>query len=167
MRYTTQLAEECPGLKLRIREPGERMLPLVAEVVTRSKVKRVGIEAHSATVGLARSLAEALPKVELSPTDGLVERLRIVKDRDEIKQTRLACRQAERAFEAVRRMIRPEMTERDLAAELEYQARKCGAKALSFPAIVAVGPRAALPRRIGWTRATSCWSIGASTRGST
>ena len=37
------------------------------------------------------------------------------------------------------------MTERDLAAELEYQARKFGAKALSFPAIVAVGPRAALP----------------------
>jgi Xaa-Pro aminopeptidase len=144
-RYTTQLAEECPGLKLRIRAPGERMLPVVAEVVSRGKVNRLGIEAHSATVGLERSLAEALPKTELLPTDGLGEQLRIVKDRDEVKQTRLACRQAEWAFEVVRGLIQPQMTERDLAAELEYQARKFGAKALSFPAIVAVGPRAALP----------------------
>src|SRR5882757_9951896 len=144
-RYTTQLAEECPGLKLRIRQPGERMLPVVAEAIKRMKVKRLGIEAHSATVGLQRSLVEALPKTELIATDGLVEQLRIVKDKDEINQTRLACRQAERAFEVVRGLIKPEMTEGDLAAELEYQARKAGAKALSFPAIVAVGPRAALP----------------------
>jgi Xaa-Pro aminopeptidase len=144
-RYTTQLAEECPGLKLRIRAPGERMLPVVSDIVAGAKVKRLGIEAHSATVGLERSLAEALPKTELLPTDGLVEQLRIVKDRDEVKQTRLACRQAERAFEVVRGLIQPQMTERDLAAELEYQACKFGAKALSFPAIVAVGPRAALP----------------------
>jgi Xaa-Pro aminopeptidase len=145
MRYTTQLAEECPGLKLRIRAPGERMLPVVADVVKRLKVKRLGIEAQSATVGLARSLTESSPKAEMIATDGLVERLRIVKDRDEIRQTRLACRQAERAFDVVRGLIQPQMTERDLAAEIEYQARKFGAKALSFPAIVAVGPRAALP----------------------
>lgn len=144
-RYTTQLAEECPGLKLRIRAPGERMLPVVADAVMRAKVKQLGIEAHSATVGLERSLADALAKTKLLATDGLVEQLRIVKDRDEVKQTRLACRQAERAFDACRRLIKPEMTELDLAAELEYQARKFGAKALSFPAIVAVGPRAALP----------------------
>jgi Xaa-Pro aminopeptidase len=144
-RYTTQLAEECPGLKLRIRAPGERMLPVVSEVVKRLKVKRLGIEAQSATVGLERSLVASLGKVALVPTDGLVEELRIVKDKDEVKQTRLACRQAERAFEVIRGLIEPRMTERDLAAELEYQARKSGAKSLSFPAIVAVGPRAALP----------------------
>ena len=39
----------------------------------------------------------------------------------------------------------PDMTELDVAAELEYQARRFGAKSLSFPAIVAVGARAALP----------------------
>ena len=30
-RYTTQLEEECPGLKLEIRGPGERMLPVAVE----------------------------------------------------------------------------------------------------------------------------------------
>ena len=173
MRYTTQLDEECPGLKLRIRAPGERMLPVVSDVINRLKAKRLGIEANSATVGFEQSLAEELcPKIQLVVTDNLVEQLRIIKDKDEIKQTRLACRQAERAFDVIRGLIKPAMTELDLAAELEYQARQVGAKALSFPAIVAVGPRAALPHatptaeRIG-RRATSLWSTGASTRGCT
>ena len=57
----------------------------------------------------------------------------------------MACQQARRAFDVVRASLTPDMTELDVAAELEYQARRFGAKALSFPAIVAVGPRAALP----------------------
>lgn len=144
-RYTTQLEEECPGLNLEIRGPGERMLPVTVSVIEKAGVKRLGIEADSATVSLERTLAKDLGGREIVPTDSLVERLRIVKDKDEIDATRRACRQAERAYEVVRALITPEMTELDVAAELEYQARRFGAKALSFPAIVAVGPRAALP----------------------
>jgi Xaa-Pro aminopeptidase len=144
-RYTTQLEEECPGLKLEIRGPGEKMLPITASVIRRTRVQRLGIEAESATVSLERTLAKELPACDIVATESLVERLRIVKDKDEIEATRLAARQAERAFEVVRALLTPEMTELDVAAELEYQARRFGAKALSFPAIVAVGPRAALP----------------------
>jgi Xaa-Pro aminopeptidase len=144
-RYTTQLEEECPGLKLEIRGPGTRMLPVTVGVIEKARLKRLGIEAESATVSLDRTLAKDLPNIELVPTDSLVERLRIVKDKEEIDETRRACRQAERSFDAVKALLTPEMTELDVAAELEYQARRFGAKALSFPAIVAVGPRAALP----------------------
>jgi Xaa-Pro aminopeptidase len=93
--------------------------------------------------------------VELVPTSGWVEELRIIKDKEEIDRTRRACDQARRAFEVVRAKLTPEMTELQVAAELEYQARQFGAKGLSFEAIVAVGTRAALPharpttRRIG------------------
>jgi Xaa-Pro aminopeptidase len=93
--------------------------------------------------------------VELVPTSGWVEELRIIKDKEEIDRTRRACEQARRAFEVVRAKLTPEMTELQIAAELEYQARQFGAKGLSFEPIVAVGPRAALPharptsRRIG------------------
>ena len=145
MRYTTQLDEECPGLKLAVRTPSEKMLPFTESVVSRTKVVRLGIEADSATVALERALTKALPNVKLVAAEGLVEQLRIVKDKSEIDETRKACRQAERAFDVVRAALRTSMTEADVAAELEYQARRFGAKALSFPAIVAVGPRAALP----------------------
>lgn len=144
-RYTTQLEEECPGLKLEIREPGVTMLAGVTKVVQAAKVGRLGIEGQSATVSLCESIQKALPKVELVTTDGLVEQLRIIKDKSEIDATRVACVQARRAYEVVRAGLTPNMTELEVAAELEYQARRFGAKALSFPPIVAVGPRAALP----------------------
>ncbi len=145
MRYTTQLADECPGLRLVVRKPGEAMTKVASKVVERTKIRRLGIEGHSATVSLQQSLAKALPNTKLVVTEGLAEKLRVVKDKDEIAATRLACQQARRAFEVVRASLTPSMTEADVATELEYQARHCGAKALSFPAIVAVGARAALP----------------------
>ena len=145
MRYTTQLAEECPGLALEVRPPGLSMLKAVTKAVKRAKIERLGIEGTSATVSFQQSLAKALPSLQIVVTENLVERLRIVKDKDEIEATREACQQARRAFDVVRAAMTPNMTELDVAAELEYQARRFGAKALSFPAIVAVGPRAALP----------------------
>jgi Xaa-Pro aminopeptidase len=74
-----------------------------------------------------------------------VEQLRMIKDREEIQRTRVACDQARRAFEVVRASLRPEMTELEVAADLEYQARRFGAKCLSFDPIIAAGARAALP----------------------
>ncbi len=144
-RYTTQLEEQCPKLKLLIREPGMQMLPSVAGVIEQAKIERLGIEAGSATVELERALMQALPGAELLATEGLVEQLRIVKDKDEIQATRVAAQLARRSFEVVRALMTPEMTELDIAAELEYQARRFGAQGLSFPPIVGVGPRAALP----------------------
>jgi Xaa-Pro aminopeptidase len=144
-RYTTQLAEECPGLALEVRPPGVSMLKAVTKAVKRAGIERLGIEGASATVAFQQSLVKALPKVEIVVTENLVERLRIVKDKDEVAATRVACEQARRAFEVVRASLTPNMTELEVAAELEYQARRFGATALSFPAIVAVGPRAALP----------------------
>jgi Xaa-Pro aminopeptidase len=155
MRYTTQLAEECPGLALEVRPPGLSMLKAVTKALKRAKIERLGIEGTSATVAFQQSLAKALPDLQIVVTENLVERLRIVKDKDEIEATRVACQQARRAFDVVRAAMTPNMTELDVAAELEYQARRFGAKALSFPPIVAVGPRAALPHATPTSRQLS------------
>ncbi len=144
-RYTTQLEDECPGLALEVREPGVKMLTAVAKVVERARIERLGIEGASATVSFHESLAKALPKLQTVVTENLVERLRIEKDKSEIDATRVACQQARRAFDVVRAGLTSSMTELEIAAELEYQARRFGAKSLSFPAIVAVGDRSALP----------------------
>jgi Xaa-Pro aminopeptidase len=144
-RYTTQLEEECPGLPLEIRAPGVKMLSAVAKTVQSAKVERLGIEGNSATVSFQQSLAKALPKRRLVVTENLVERLRLIKDKSEVDATRVACQQARRAYDVVRASLTSNMTELEVAAELEYQARRFGARSLSFPAIVAVGDRAALP----------------------
>jgi Xaa-Pro aminopeptidase len=154
-RYTTQLGEECPGVDLFIRPPGVTMLQALVRVMRASRVGRLGIEGDSMTVGLRDKIAKKLPKVEIVATSGLVEKLRQIKDKEEIAQIRKAVWQAEKGFAALRSMLRPEMTEKEAADELEHQCRLFGAKDAAFPSIVAVGPRAALPhatpgrRRIG------------------
>ncbi len=144
-RYTTQLEEECPELELNIRGPGKKMLSAVSRLLTSVKAKRLAIEAGSMTVAMYLALQKSSDGCELVPASGWVEELRVVKDRDEIAKTRVACEQARRAFEVVRASLTPEMTELQVAADLEYQARRFGGKCLSFPPIVAVGARAALP----------------------
>jgi Xaa-Pro aminopeptidase len=173
-RYTTQLGEECPGVELNIRPPGVSMLQAVvkelrckgtvpflptvpgrrcASAPGRSlqksgqspRIGRLGIEGDSMTVGLRDRIAGKLPKIELIVTSGLVEHLRLIKDKHEIARLREAIRQAQGAFAALRSALRPEMTEKQAADELEHQCRLFGAKESAFPPIVAVGARAALP----------------------
>ncbi len=147
-RYVTQLDEECPGLDLQIRPPGVSMLQAVVRAVRTAKIAKLGIEGDSMTVGLHDQLAEKLPKTELVATSGLVEQLRLTKDAEEIERLRRAIWQAERAFAVIRSTLRPEMSEKQVADELEHQFRLFGAKDAAFPSIIAVGPRGALPHAV-------------------
>lgn len=154
-RYTTQLEEECPDLELEVRGPKLSMPKLLARVLGRAKLSSLAIENGSMTVGLYRQLESTLPGVELVGTDGLVEELRAVKDRQEIAAICRAVRQAERGFEVIRSAITLDQSEKQIAADLESQLRRFGAEGFSFTPIVGVGPRSALPhgrpstRRIG------------------
>ncbi|MCA9234510.1 MAG: aminopeptidase P family protein [Planctomycetales bacterium] len=152
LRYDTQLHDECPDVELCIRGPGTKMLDFVVKTVEKAGARRMGFEADSMTVGLRDAVADALPKVELAATSGWVEELRMIKDKDEINRTRVACDQARRAFEVVRAGITPETTENQIAADLEYQVRRFGGKGLSFTPIVGVGYRAALPHGMATDR---------------
>jgi Xaa-Pro aminopeptidase len=143
-RYTTQLEDECPDLTIDIRGPGQKMIPCLERFFKKNKVKQLGFESESMTVALHAVLSDKLG-CELEPSADWVEDLRMIKDRDEIERTRVACDQARRAFEVVRSMLTPDMTELEVAAEQEYQARRFGGLSLAFSPIVAVGPRAALP----------------------
>jgi Xaa-Pro aminopeptidase len=112
------------------------------------------------SVGLLKTLEGKLSRCAFHATDGLIEQLRVIKDREEVLATRRAADLARRAFEVVRAAITPDMSELQVAADLEYQTRRFGGKGLSFPPIVAVGSRAALPhanpteRRVGESQFT-------------
>lgn len=144
-RYTTQLGDECPGLDLYVRRSAESMVSATAKLLRKAKLGRVGIEADSITVAYRQHLVASLPRTEIVATTGVIEDLRMVKDHKEVEQIRQAIRVAEKAFAVVRASLRPEDSEKAVAARLEYQMRLFGADASSFRPIVAVGPRAALP----------------------
>lgn len=144
-RYTQQLEEECPGLPIEVRSTGTEMADAVAKVVQATKVANLGIEGNSMTVGFCTKLTEKLERTKILSTTGLVEELRMIKDKEEVQEIREAIEFAERAFGVVRASITPEQTEKEIAYELENQIRRFGGSRCSFTPIVGVGPRGALP----------------------
>ncbi|WP_437204538.1 M24 family metallopeptidase [Planctomicrobium sp. SH664] len=144
-RFVTQLAEESPDVEAVIRTSAQSLAVVWGEQVQRGKLERVGFESHLVTVESIEQLAANCQKCELFPASRLVESLRAVKDSEEIAELRTAIRFAERGFESLKATLTKGKTESQVAAELEFALRQFGADGLSFPAIVAVGDRAALP----------------------
>lgn len=144
-RFTTQLDEECPGLERFIRKTGVLLSEATTKVLSLAKIGKLAVEADAMTVAFREKIGSKLPNLEITPTSGLVEELRQIKDKEEIALIREAARQAEKAFAVLRATLRPEKTEKQVSDELEFQMRMFGARGVSFPSIVAVGPRAALP----------------------
>lgn len=155
-RYVTQLEEECPGLDAFIRPPTVKLHEAAIQVIKDAGVRRLGIEGHLVTVELRDQLTAGVPGVELVPVNWKIEtELRAIKDADEIAEIRSAIDLAQRGFAELRAGLRRDQTERQIAFDLEHAIRRMGGERLAFPAIIAVGDRAALPhyrpgpRRIG------------------
>jgi len=144
-RFTKQIAEECPGLDVQIRPTAQTLLQATAEAVRMLGFRSLGFEKGHLSVGDWETLRELAPTVTWKATRECVEKLRVLKDPSEIAQIREAIHIAERAFDAFRALLRPEDTEKVLCDALEQYVRRCGGHGTSFPSIVAVGERAALP----------------------
>ena len=96
---------------------------------------------------------EAAPPVRLSETSGFVQRLRAVKDADEVARMRAAQAITDAAFDHIVGFMKPGMTEREVQIELDDFMRRHGAESLAFPSIVATGAHAASPHAVpGGTR---------------
>ena len=145
-RYWIQMEEEAPAFALIRARASLTTWALAADRVQAHGWHRIGFESEHLTVDqyerLRASLADGL---ELVPTRGLVEAIRMVKTAEEIEILRLVARIAGRAFDRVRAAIQPGMRERDVAFLLEQTFRELGADGASFETIVAAGERGALP----------------------
>ena len=144
-RYTTQLEEECPDIKFEVRGPDVKMHEHIAQVAKRFKLKSLAFESHEVSVATHAAWDKALDKTELVPTTNQVEQLRMIKDKEEIQTICDAVECAQRAFGVISASLRPDQTEKQVADQMESQIRLFGGECTSFPPIIAVGPRAALP----------------------
>ncbi len=144
-RFTQQLAEECPGLETVIRPPVTPLTEATAQTLDRLGVKHVGIESSHLTVADLEALRGAAANLDWKPGRDRVEQLRACKDAIEVGQIREAIDFAQRAFAMFRALLRPDDCEKDLSDAIESYLRRAGGRGSSFPAIVAVGSRAALP----------------------
>ncbi len=144
-RFTTQLEQECPRLEAYIRPNTREMTQAVAEVAGKLGLASLGFEAAHLSVAAHLKLKEELKTVELAPKLDLVESLRQIKDDAELAAIREAVAIAQDAFLRLKGELRPEDSEKAAADRLDAHMRTLGATGTSFPTIVAVGRRAALP----------------------
>lgn len=87
-------------------------------------------------------------QVNLVETEGLIENARVVKDEEEIESIQKACEITDKAFEYIIRNISENMTEKDVAFEIEKFMIQNGADDLAFDLIVAFGENTSMPHAV-------------------
>lgn len=143
-RYQTQVQSECPS-EIVVQIEAASLWTGVWRVLADHNAHAVGFEsAHLAHRDFQRLLEQG-DRHAWRPLVDAVERLRLRKDEDEVALIREAGRVATAALERVIGDVRPGLTELEVCGLLECELRRAGSEAHPFPAIVAAGPRSALP----------------------
>ncbi len=146
-RYRTQAKEEARGARVVIaaKSPWIAAAEWLISRGKRSTRSTVGIECDSITVSTRDRLATLLKgKARLRSAPPLVERARMTKDEDEIQRIRKAIELGASLFRVACENIRPGVTEMEVAAAMEFHARRAGADCMSFSTILASGARSAI-----------------------
>lgn len=141
-RYVEQARIEAPAFEVIKAE--REITGSLAEAVRSREVRRLGFESDGLTYQQYRDIAQKLVPTELVPVDS-VDRLRWVKDADELARIRQAVAIGDAAFAHIQRFVRPGAVERDVAVELEFFMRRQDADKEAFETVVASGTRSALP----------------------
>jgi Xaa-Pro aminopeptidase len=146
-RYWTQAKKEVKNVRIVI---GSKAPPLaaaewLAAQGSRSARRSLGIEPESLSAATQRRVASILRgKLKLRFAPALIEQARMLKDGAEIQRIREAVTLGASLFEVACKEIQTGVREIEVAAAMEYEARRKGAEGMSFATILASGPRSAI-----------------------
>lgn len=146
-RYTEIAEKLLSGAYTVIQLKGKRSNWL-GEVVKGESIKCIGIEDFSMSINDFAKLKNDLPFVEFKNIGDAISLLRQVKDEWEIEQIRKAQEITDLAFNHILSYISTEISENDVATELEYFMRKHGAEDKSFETISISAEKTSLPHGV-------------------
>jgi Xaa-Pro aminopeptidase len=142
-RYASQVEEESPDWKSFITKK-----TLFDEARTRRLLPagtRTGFDGNTLLYNEFTQIRKLFPRIKFLPKADTIERIAAVKDETEIQLLRRAVAITDQVFQELLPMMKPGVTELDIAAEISYRHRKHGAEGDAFESIVASGERGALP----------------------
>jgi Xaa-Pro aminopeptidase len=151
-RYTEQAGQQAPHCEVqRITGRLEEDLPAFLE---RLGGKRWGFESANVTVALYDKVRPVFEQagIALQGVEGAVENIRAAKDEGEQAALRKAIRLTDEAFAHFLAWVRPGVTEKEAAWEIEKYIREHGGEGLSFPTIIGGGPNGAMPHHASGDR---------------
>ncbi len=139
---------------LQIREQAKLYTPIIAnqsknahifELISKNSITSIGYETSRLTDSEARALRQMSDKISWVPLPDFGEDIRAIKDASEILNIRRAAKVADDAFSALIHTLKKGMTEREVAARLEYEMALRGSEKAAFETIAASGVRGAMP----------------------
>ncbi len=147
-RFKLQAELESEDTEVLIYTKG--LLDLLAQLLPDLGVHRLAFESHYILHSFAQKLSQELEKktIKTIPTIDIVEKMRVIKDEDEIALLRKSVRLNEKVFRTVYNSLSDYETELDVAMAIEATMKKLGAEKPSFDTIVATGANGALPHAV-------------------
>ncbi len=139
----TQAPEQAKDFEVVEHKPN--VMLSVKELLEKSGIKRLGFEQNDLSYGAYTRYSADLAGIELVPTSDAVEKIRLVKDDAELRILQEASDLADATFSHILSVLRPGLTELEVALEIEMFIRRNGGTSTSFETIVASGERSALP----------------------
>ncbi|AGT33092.1 dipeptidase [Geobacillus genomosp. 3] len=120
-------------------------------------IKAVSIAVEKNDLSFARfeRLSALFPNSQWLDAEDKLRQLRLIKDEQEMKALRQAAELADKAVEIGVSAIRPGVTELELVAVIEYELKKLGVEAMSFPTTVLTGAKTADPHGAPGTAAVA------------
>lgn len=109
--------------------------------------ENVGFEEHYVTYAQYKEFVRKYKIHNLVETEKMIEKQRMIKDEDEVHNIQKACEITDNCFSYILTYIKPGMTEKQIADEIEeyYKQRTDG---LSFETIVASGENSSMPHAV-------------------
>ena len=149
-RYREQSHQQVKGMEIGIAKDS------LFEELSRGKLfrglRRVGIEGNYLPYSEYKRLKKVFPGVTFVPTADVVESISAVKDEGEIESIKKAASISDKVFQKVLEIVRPDIRELEISAEISFYHKSYGAEKDAFETIVASGPRGALPHGIASDR---------------
>lgn len=149
-RYIEQAQQQIPQDIFDVREHKKGLIAKAAELIKYDEVTNVAVEGSVMTVDDYFKLQEKLhnegSEIKIIMTE--LDSQRIIKDEDELSYIRKAVEIADKGFEHILDYIRPGVSEKEVARELEYYMACLGSERPAFTTIVASGKRGALPHGV-------------------
>lgn len=129
----------------------KNLVSQISELLKKHNALNIAIESKTMTVSELALWKSKLSKISIIDTDMLsneIEHLRAIKDNSEIECIRKAQEIAEKAFEKILNFISPDVTERQVALELNRIMFEEGAEDISFDTIVLSGKNTSMPHGV-------------------
>ncbi|HIP40227.1 MAG TPA: aminopeptidase P family protein [Desulfocapsa sulfexigens] len=147
-RFQIQAEHEVGDMDVILYPKG--LLTLLKKLLPDLGITSLAFESHYTLHSAAEKLQSMADKLSITliPMDGMVEKMRLIKDEDEIEKIRRSVLLNEKVFQKIYKTIKPGQTEIDIALAIESTMRRKGAEAPSFETITATGKRSALPHAV-------------------